>query len=64
MKPPQQIFEHEIGIILMRRASREGAAKRGGDSGLVGQAFDMDDSPVHVMPGRLLRFNFDGHCAD
>lgn len=36
VQPPQQVVEHEVGIILIGRSSSKGAAKRRGDAGLVG----------------------------
>ena len=62
VKPLQQVLEHAVAILFPKRASSKGAAKRRGNSSLVGQAFDMDDTPFHAMLGRcLLRFSFGGH---
>lgn len=54
VQPPQQILEHAVGFIRFWWASNKSAAKRRGNSGLVGQAFDADDAPFHLVPGRLL----------
>lgn len=62
MQPIQQIFEQTAAIIRFRRSGSEGAAKRRGDSGLIGQAFDTDDTAVHVKLGRgILHVSFAGH---
>ena len=61
VEPPQQLLEHPVAIILFRLAGSEGAAKRRGNSGLVGQALDMDDTPVHVKLGRRLLLSITGH---
>ena len=50
----QQFAEQAIAIFFANRASSKGAAKRRGDAGLVGQDFDTDDTPIHVLPGLLL----------
>jgi hypothetical protein len=64
MKPLQQILEQAVAIILFLRASHEGAVKRCRYSGLIGQAFDTDDTPVHVkLSCRLLHFSFAGHLV-
>ena len=57
MEPLQQILEQAVAIVPLRRAGSEGAAKRRGNSGLVGQVLDADDAPVHLVPasGLLLR---------
>jgi hypothetical protein len=62
MQPFQQIVEQPAAVAVLYRPSREGAAKRRGNSSLVGQAFDTDDASVHVKLGRrLLQFGFVGH---
>ena len=65
MQPPQQVLEQLIGFVLVNGASTKGAAKRRRYSGLVGQAFNTDDTPVHVMLGRRLpHVSFAGHLSD
>ena len=62
MKAFQQIAEQAIAVTFLDRPSSEGAAKRRGNSGLVGQAFDTDETPFHVKLGRRLhQFGFVGH---
>lgn len=62
MQPLQQFLEHAAGIILIGRAGRESAAQRSGDSGLVGQAFNTDDTPFHgKLVRRLLQVSIAGH---
>jgi hypothetical protein len=62
MKPPQQLLEHAVRIVVVLHSSSKGAAKRRGDSGLVRQALDTDDAPLHVMLGRrLLQVSFASH---
>ena len=65
MEPIQQVVEQAVAVGFYIRASRERAAKRRGNTGLVGQAFDTDDTPFHVTLGRrLLQFCFAGHECD
>ena len=54
MEPLQQVLEHLLAVVLVPGSSSKGAAKRRGNSGLVGQAFDMDDPSFHSMLGRRL----------
>ena len=63
MQPAEQVVELAVGIVLAQRPGRESAAKRRGDAGLVGQAFDMDDTPFHVSLARRLQFSFAGHVT-
>jgi hypothetical protein len=59
MKSPQQLVE--LAIVGTGWASREGAAKRRGDTGLVGQAVHTDDPLFHRTLGRCLHCSFAGH---
>ena len=61
MQPPQQILEHPARILIFGGPSRERAAERRRDPGLIGQAFDTDDSPFHVKLVQLLQIGFVGH---
>jgi hypothetical protein len=62
VKPLQKIVEQLIAVAPIDRPSGEGAPKRCGDSGLIGQALDTDDTPFHVKLGRrLLQLGFAGH---
>lgn len=54
MQPTQQVLEHAAGLVLFARPSSEGAAKRRRDPGLIGQAFNTDDTALHVKLFRLL----------
>lgn len=65
MEPLQQLVEHPDCLVFVFGASSERAAKRRGDSGLVGQTFDTDDLPVHVTLALLfLRICITGHERD
>ena len=58
----QKLVEQAVGILVRDRPSSKGAAKRRGNSGLVGQAFDMDDTPFHLkLARRLSKVSFAGH---
>ena len=60
MEPLQQIVEHAIRIVFPRWPSSKGAAKRRGDTGLIGQTFDTDDTSFHTKLVGLL-VGFAGH---
>ena len=59
MKPLEQVVEH--AVVAIRRPSGESAAQRRGNSGLVGQVFDADDAPVHMVPGCRLLLSVASH---
>ena len=62
MQAFQQVVEQAAAVAFLDRPSRKGAAKRRGNPGLVGQAFDTDDAPFHAKLGRRLhQFGFIGH---
>ena len=63
MELAEEVVELAVGILLAR-ASSKGAAQRRRDPGLVGQAVNMDDSPVHVILCRLLLGFFICHSKD
>ena len=64
---PLQQFRERVFIIVepgRLRPVRKRAAKRGGDSSLVGQAAHTDDLAFHVMLGRGVLFGFSGHYGE
>ena len=61
VEPLQQVVEQAVAVLAFRRASSEGTAKRRCNSGLVGQVFDVDYTPFHLVPGRLLLLSVDSH---
>ncbi len=49
MEAFQQVLEDSVAFVLDSHATSKGAAERRGYSGLVRQAFDTDDTPIHVL---------------
>lgn len=60
MKPPQQLVELPQLVVFLAAGS-EGATKRRGDAGLIGQAVNTDDTPFHVKLSRRLLMRLAGH---
>ena len=61
VEPLQQVVEQAVADLAFRRASSERSAKRRCNSGLVGQVFDADYTPVHLVPGRRLLVSIASH---
>lgn len=64
MEPQQQFLERPVRLVEALRAGSERTAQGRGDPGLVGEAFNTDNLPVHVMLALLLPIRFAVHESD
>jgi hypothetical protein len=63
VEPLEKVFEHSVAVFSCDWSSSKSAAKRRGNSSLVGQVLDADDAPVHVIPGRGLLLRVADHSG-